>query len=905
MALFPGTRLGPYLVAAQIGAGGMGEVYRARDERLGRDVALKSLPEAFTGDAQRMARFQREAQLLASLSHSNIATIHGLEVSGATRALVMELVEGPTLADRIAQGAIPMDEALPIAKQITEALEYAHERGIIHRDLKPANIKLTKEGAVKILDFGLAKALADDPATPDASNSPTLSVAATKAGFILGTAAYMSPEQAKGKSVDRRADIWSFGVVLYEMLTGQRLHSGETASETLAAVIKDEPDWSKLSSGTPLGIRELLRRCLTKDPRARLRDIGEARIVLQDALTQPQANVSLGEARPWAGEQGAAGVRVWRVALPWILSVVLAAIAGLAVWTSWRGKPAPAPVVRRFVVDLPRGQVFWGPQPWIAISPDGWHAAYLASRLDGPGWGLYVRRMDQLQASSIPEEDLNQPFFSPDGQWVGYFAGTKLKKVSIQGGAPVTLCDVTNPRGASWSEDGTIIFSPDGAGGLWKVSAAGGRPEALTQSAAVADRLSHRWPHVLPNGRAVLFTVSGLSGGSQYSAIAALSLKTGKIHTLLEGGSSPRYLASGHIVYGRAGTLYAVSFDVERLELTGTPVPVEEDVRMDVTTGAGYYDTSREGTLVYLSGSAPVDLNELVWVDRKGTEKTIPAQPRAYSNVRVSPDGNRVVARVADSNVDIWVYEVRRGALSRLTFQPEEDESPVWTPDGKRIAFSSSIAAKGRSIVWKNADGSGVEEVLWEGGTHTHVNSISPDQRWLAFTDYDAGTHGDLWVLPLQGERKPQPFHKTTFNEYDACFSPDGRWIAYTSDESGQNEIYVQAFPGSGGKWQVSAGGGEGPVWAPNGKELFYRDGGKMVTVSIATTPAFSAGAPRLLFEGSQIRNPRREANYDVSPDGQRFLMTKGSGIGSRAAQYQVALNWTEEMKRRARPSKK
>jgi serine/threonine-protein kinase len=886
-----GQTIAHYKVTQKLGAGGMGEVYRARDERLGRDVAVKVLPQAFAADAGRMARLAREAQMLAALNHPHIAAIYGLEEGGPTRALVMELVEGQTLAERMTSGPLPLEDALPIARQITDALEYAHERGIIHRDLKPANIKVTPEGNVKILDFGLAKALEGEHPEQDVSASPTLTVAATQGGVILGTAAYMSPEQAKGKAADRRADVWAFGVVLYEMLAGQPLFAGETVSETLAGVIKEEPDWSRLPANLPAAIRKLVMRCLTKDPRQRLQAIGEARIAIEQHLAHPAAEA--------AGSATAPAVPVRGALLPWAATAVLALVAAIALWEWPRGRPPEPREVKRFAVQLVQNQVMFSVSNSFAVSPDGRHLVYKASRTAASGWQLFLRPMDQLEAQPLGDEDGEGAFFAPDGQWVGYFAGGKLKKISVRGGVPVTLCDGSLPRGATWGSDNTIVFTPYANTGLWRVSAAGGAPQPLTQLGANQRGNSHRWPHFLPSGEAVLFTIVE-ANNVETARIAVLNLRTGKWNVIVDSGTTPQYLPSGHIVFARGSTLFAVPFDAERLEVTGDAAPVVEGVLWDNAVGFYFFAVAADGTLVYVpDSSVQPAVNQIVWVDRKGVEKAIPAPARAYTWPRISPNGQQIAFRLAEGNIDIWVYQFSSGALPRLTFQPGEDETSVWTPDGKRVAYSSSIVGKPRTIFIKNADGSGAEEVLFEGGIHTHVSSISPDGRLLAFTDYDAATKGDIYVLPLQGERKPQPFLRTEFSEYDGKFSPDGNWIVYTSDESGQNEIYVQSFPGPGGKWQVSAGGGHSPVWARNGKEIFYRNGAKTMAVSVNTRPAFSPSAPRLLFEGTYLDNPRREANYDVSPDGQRFVMLKGNVSGSGPMQYVVVLNWAEEVKRR------
>lgn len=896
-----GSSIAHYKITQKLGAGGMGEVYRARDERLGRDVALKVLPQALAADTARMARFGREAQLLAALNHPHIASIYGLEEAGTTRALVMELLEGPTLAEHIASGPLPLDEALSIARQIAEALEYAHDRGIIHRDLKPGNIKITPEGKVKVLDFGLAKALEGDPAGQDISASPTLTFAATQAGVILGTAAYMSPEQAKGRAADRRADVWSFGVVLYEMLTGRMLFSGDTVSETLASVIKDEPGWNRLPADLPPTIQRLLRRCLTRDPRQRLQAVGEARITIEQYLANPAAAQNL---TPQAA--GGQNVSLGRRLMPWAVAAAMGLAAAVSLWGWLRIPPSPAPVVRRFVVELPKGQVIGGPVASLALSPDGAYLAYDASRMNGAGWQLHLRAMDQFESQPLGTEEGADAFFSPDGQWVGFFAGGKLKKVSVRGGTPIVLAQASRSFGAAWGSDGKIIYSPEADSGLWEVSEAGGPPQRLTQPDTARGERGHRWPEILPGGHAVLFAMIPSSGTYDQSSIAVLSLKTGKWRTLIEGGSNPKYVSSGHLIFARAGTLMAAPFDPDRLEMTGAPVPVLEGVFSDNTTNQAFYSVSADGMLVYMPASTNrAEANQFVWVSRKGAEQPLAAPARPYQIPRLSPDGRQIAVRMAETNVDIWVYDMARGALPRLTFQPGEDEAPAWTRDGKRVAYGSSQGSKPRTIFWRNADGSGVEEVLFEGGQHTHPNAFSPDGRFFAFTDYDPASKGDIFVLPLSGDRKPQPFLKTPFNEYDALFSPDGHWLAYTSDESGQNEIYVQAFPGPGGKAQVSTDGGHSPVWSRDGKELFYRNGSRMMAATVTFRPSFSASSPRVLFEGIYLDTPRRETNYDVSPDGQRFLMLKGEVGGTGPTQYHVVLNWSEELKRRVPPPRR
>jgi len=906
MALTPGTRIGSYEVVALIGAGGMGEVYRAHDTRLNRDVALKVLPEVFARDGQRMARFEREAKVLASLNHPNIAAIYGLEESGSIRALVMELVEGPTLAERIAGGPVPMDETLPIARQVADAVEYAHDNNVVHRDLKPANIKVKADGMVKVLDFGLAKAMSDEPTEGDMSNSPTLSMAATMQGVILGTAAYMSPEQAKGKRVDRRADVWAFGVILYEMLTGKQLYKGETVSETMAAVMMKEPALDALPAKSPPAIRNLLRRCLDKDARQRLRDMGEARIVIQDVLS--------GAAQVESAGAGSARSRALsRPALFLSTGALLigAVIAGVAIWNL---KPTPAPPSRpvtRTVIDLPPGDRLAAlDRPAVAVSLDGSQLAYVATR--GNVQQLYLRPMDSLEARPISgTEGALNPFFSPDGQWIGFFTGGSLKKVLVSGGAALTLAASGNHRGASWGSQGTIVFAPGTAGPLQQVLDAGGATQPLTR--LEKGEATHRWPEFLPGGQAVLFAAGANVASSQ---VAVYSAATGERRTLVPSGTQPRYAPSGHLIYSQEGTLMAVPFDAERLEVMGTPVPVVEGVMQSIASGNAQYSLSSTGSLIYVSGSIQAAQRKLVWVSRNGTEQPLAAPARAYFRPRVSPDGRRVAVAVVESENQVWLYDLSRDTLTRFTFEGNSNGIPSWTPDGKRIAFQSNKEGP-PNLFWQQADGSGGLERLGTSDFNQSPVSWSSDGQLLAFTETNPTTAQDIWVLRMsdpstssgqapsassgQG-RKAQPFLRTRFTEGSPQFSPDGRWLAYVSDESGRREIYVQPYPGPGGKWQISADGGTEPAWNRNGRELFYRNGDKMMVVEITTQPGFVAGKPRMLFEGPymQVPSPQTINAYDVSPDGQRFLMVKESEQAQTApTQVNVVLNWFEELKRR------
>jgi Tol biopolymer transport system component len=884
MTIAAGTRLGSYEVVAQVGAGGMGEVYRARDTKLGRDVAIKVLPANFVNDPERLSRFQREARMLAALNHANIATIYGLEQYDGGTCLVMELVSGETLAERVKAGPLGVEEALKIAVQIAEALEAAHEKSIIHRDLKPANVKVTPEGKVKVLDFGLAKAFAGDATTEDLSNSPTLSMAATMQGVIMGTAAYMSPEQAKGKPVTKATDIWAFGCVLYELLSGHAAFEGDDITEILAAVVKIEPDWSRLPENSPAAIRELLRRCLRKDRRQRLQDATGVRIEIEEAITAPSPG-------PTAAAPARRG---WRQAVVLGLAVLVAAVvAGLAVW---RLKPSPPLPVTRTVINVPPGQQLAGLDsgPALALSPDGTQLAYVARQ--GATQQLYLRAMDSLEARPMPgTEGATNPFFSPDSKLVGFFAGGKLKKVSVAGGASVTLGDVANPRGASWGSQGVIAFSASTTSLLQELPDAGGAPQPLTHFDKGEN--SHRWPEFLPGGKAVLFA-SGVGGGFNGAQIAAQSVATGERRNLVQGGTNPRYAPTGHLVYAQGGNLMAVPFDPQRLAVTGSAVPIVEGVVQSVA-GNSQYSFSAAGSLVYVPGSVQSRRTTLVWVSRNGGEKPLPAPAHNYEWPRISPDGRRLAVTILEDGSQIWLYDLSRETLTRSTFEGNVNIGPLWTPDGKRITFRTNKEGAADHSFWQLADGSGGLEQLTTGEYNESPSSWSPDGQLLAFMETNPTTGQDIWVLRMS-DRKAQPFLRTRFNESVPRFSPDGRWLSYISDESGRYEVYVQPYPGPGGKWQISTEGGTEPVWNPNGRELFYRSGDKMMAVDIATQPSFTLGKPHMLFQGPYIPTSATFPYYDVSPDGQRFLMLKPIESAEAApTQINVVLNWFEELKQK------
>jgi len=888
MALAAGTKLGSYEVVAQIGAGGMGEVYRAHDTKLARDVAIKVLPANFVNDPERLSRFQREARILAALNHTNIATIYGLEQTDGATCLVMELVPGETLAERVKAGPLAIEEALKIAAQIAEALEAAHEKQIVHRDLKPANVKVTPEGKVKVLDFGLAKAFAGDTSTEDMGNSPTLSMAATMQGVILGTAAYMSPEQARGKAVDKRTDIWAFGCVLYELLTGKQAFHGESTTEILASVLREEPDWRALPASTPVKIRELLKRCLQKDSRQRLHDAADARIEIEEALAAP----AMEELASAAKGVRALGRRAFLLSLCTLLLGV--AVTGLAVWNLKPAPTLPPQPITRIVMTLPPGRVLAGFEsgPAVALSPDGTHLAYVARQ--GDTQRLYLRAMDSLlEAQPIPDTDgASFPFFSPDSQWLGFYSSGALKKISVGGGTAVTIDNATVPVGASWGSRGMIAFAPTAASALQQVPDAGGTPQPLTRFEKGDN--SQRWPEFLPGAKAVLFSVGASAANWANAQVALQTVGMGDRRNLIQGGTQPHYAVSGHLVYAQGGTLMAVPFDPKRLQITGASVPVVEGVTQSISTGAAQYTISNTGSLVYVPGGVQGAERSLVWVDRSGAEQPFAAPQHSYESPRISPDGQRIAVTFDDQ---IWQYDLSRETLTRLTFAGNVNNRPVWTPDGKRIAFFSTKDGP-LNLFWQLADGSGGLEKLATSDLLDVPLSFSPDAQLLAFHEVNPMTGTDILLLRLS-DRKVLPFLRTPFNESDPRFSPDGRWIAYESDESGRSEIYVQPYPGPGGKSQVSRDGGTEPVWNRNGRELFYRSGNKMMAVEITTQPNIALGNPRVLFERQYVLATVPISNYDVSPDGRRFLMVKGDEQSTTATQINVVLNWFEELKRR------
>jgi serine/threonine-protein kinase len=902
-----GAKLGPYQIIGAIGAGGMGEVYRARDTRLNRIVAIKVLPAHLADRSELRERFEREARTIASLNHPHICTLHDIGRQDGIDYLVMEYLEGETLAQRLNKGLLPLEQVLQYAVEIADALDKAHRKGVTHRDLKPGNIMLTKTGT-KLLDFGLAKLKQEvAPANVQLSELPTADDPLTGKGMIVGTLQYMAPEQLEGKEVNARTDIFAFGAVVYEMATGNRAFEGKSQASLIAAILEHEPSpMSSLQPMTPPALDRVVKRCLAKEPERRWQTASDLCEELK-WIAEAGSQIMLASAVATKGIR-ALGRRGLILSVGTLLSA--AVVTGLAVWNL---KPSPPQPVSRVVINLPAGQQLAGLNsgPAVALSHDGTHLAYVARQ--GSTQQLYLRAMDSLEAKPIPgTEDAVNPFFSPDGQWLGFFADGKLKKVSVSGGATLSLGDAVSPNGASWGSQGLIAFAPTNISTVQQMPDERGTPKPLSRIEKGEN--SHRWPEFLPGGKAVLFTAGSTAGIWTNAQVAVQSLGTGERRNLIQGATHPRYAPSGHLVYAQGGNLMAVPFDPRRLGVTGAAVPVVDGVLQSPVTGAAQYSFSNTGSLVYLSGGVQAAQSRLVWVSRNGVEQPLAAPAHAYRFPRLSPDARRVAVTIEESESQIWLYDLARETLTRLTFQGNLNLVGAWTPDGKRIVFQSNKEGLG-NLFWQLSDGSGGLERLNTSEYPQAANSWSPDEQLLAFIEANPNTGFDIWVLrmgdpslgsgraPSAGSgqvRKAQPFLRTPFNESAPRFSPDGRWLAYSSDESGRFEIYVQPYPGPGGKWQISTGGGTEPVWNPNGRELFYRSGDKMMAVDIATQPGFTAGKPRMLFEGKYQPTPVTFPNYDVSPDGERFLMLKRSeSAGMALTQINVVLNWFEELKRR------
>jgi eukaryotic-like serine/threonine-protein kinase len=903
-----GQKLGPYEILEKLGEGGMGEVYRARDPKLNRDVAIKILLAAVAGDPERLARFQREAQLLASVNHPHIAAVFGVEDAGPVLALVMELVDGSTLAERLESGPIPLDEALSIARQIAEALEAAHDQGIIHRDLKPANVKVRDDGTVKVLDFGLAKVLESPTGShAGATMSPTLSMHATQAGIILGTAAYMAPEQARGRPADRRADIWAFGLIVFEMLTGRRAFEGDDISITLAAVLKDEVDWNALPADTPPYLSRLLRRCLQKDPRRRLPHIGLARIEIEEALSDPQAAMPL--------ENRVAVVRepwpFWKRAIP-IAAAAIAAAALTAVIVP-KLKPTPPPGrIMRFRITLPQGVVYLTPpRAVMAMSPDGSTFAL------GTAAGLFVHTLADDRTRQVVGGSLESggavgvlnPVFSPDGRWIAYFeAGGgegPLRKVAVTGGAPIVLCRSFPPFGASWA-DGQIVFAT-GTKGIQRVSENGGNPETLVPAGGVLMQ----GPQMLPGGDTIIFSATTDSGANQWdrAEIVAYGLKSGVRKTILTGGSDARYVPTGHLVYALSGVLFAVPFDARTLEVRGGPVPVVEGIRRGVISGAALFGFSNDGTLAFLPGplAGTGSHADLVWTAKDGSVTPLNLRPGQYETPRLSPNGRQAAVVNTDAaGVNVWIVDLTGvNSMRRLTYGGR-NRSEVWSPDGQQIAFQSDREGDAGIFV-QRADGTASAQRLTraDNGVAHLPESWSPDGTHILFSS-NKGSEYSLWAVSV-ADGKTQPFGGVHSGKLlNATFSPDGKWIAYGTDDTGVDAVFVQPFPATTTKYQISSGDvGHHAVWSRDGKQLYYIPGPtRFVSVNVATQSGFAVTPPVPAPRGFNIGNAQTSPrNHDIAPDG-RFLGIIAAGLPATPTaigtqQMEFVINWFEELKQR------
>ena len=915
-----GQSLSHYRIVDKLGQGGMGEVFLAHDTTLDRKVAVKLLPDAFAADPDRLARLQREARLLASLNHPNIAAIYGLEQADGRRFIVMELVEGETLADRLSRGALPVSEALGICRQIADGLEAAQEKGIVHRDLKPSNVMVSADGKVKILDFGLAKALETTPAS-DLSETLTREAGATLEGVILGTMPYMSPEQARGKPLDTRTDIWSFGCVLYETLAGRRAFPGSAATDVLARILEREPDWSLLPGAVTENVKCLLRRCLQKDPRRRLRSIGDARIELDDTLSGQIPAVTVVRAAPR---------RSILIAAP---AALLLGIAGTFLWP-WRQTQGIAPPqVVRFTFDLPPDQPMkptWNPQ--LMFSPDGGVLAY--SHSVGDMETTFIRRLGDLDATPLASAPgMSIPVFSPDGRYVLLMDSMQsaLRKAALSGGAPVFFAAYDMAFRGDWALDNYYYWTTHYFGPVVRTAISSGKQEPVTELDLAKQERTHRHVQVLPGGRAIMFTVStGGIASFNDARIDLYRLDTKERKTLVQGGFSPRYSPSGHIVYAQGGSLYAVPFDTNRLEVTGPPVKVVDGVFMSTNSGSAHFDISRTGSLTYAAGKAEGGERTMVWVDRGGKATPLPLPPRSYLFPRISPVSREIAYEIEGVNHDLYIYDPDRDIPTQLT-KDGVSHAPVWTPDGRHIAFRSWKAGT-MTMWWMPSDQSGPQERLTMVGARQSVVSFSPDMRFLAFNQMDMGGMGmdsdmpmmgaaggmgsggtGIWILPMQGDRTPRPFVRSQFIQGSGRFSPDGKWVAYCSnEESGRNEVFVQPWPGPGPKIKISSGGGTDPIWSRNGKELFYRNGDKMMVVAVENLTTGRPSKPRGLWTGNYSHGMSSscgppgttEANYDVTGDGEHFLMVKDLDEGAASTRIVVVLNFAEELRKRGKEQK-
>ena len=898
-------QIGPYTIDREVGRGGMGVVYLATDTRLDRKVAIKALPEHFAQEPERLARFEREAKLLASLSHPNIAGVYGLEEAGGARHLVMEFVEGRTLAEHLASGPIAVDESLRIAVQIAAGVEAAHEAGVIHRDLKPGNIIVTPDGKAKVLDFGLAREIEGRGSSLDLSRTPTMTSPPpspshhTGAGQIIGTAAYMSPEQARGRRIDRRTDIWSFGCVLYEMLTGDSPYRGETVTDSLGAILHKEPEWDRLPRDTPATVRLLLRRCLAKDPERRLRDIGDARVEIEEFLRDPNASVVelAGTALAEAESRRAGSSRV-----AWAVVALLVLVSGALGWAAWSASRSPSAPVRRFLTvtggDLELAGATSHP---FAISPDGRTLAFIA-RLPEGRRALHIRGLDEFRP--VPRQGTEgalNPFFRPDGAWIGYYADGHIMKIPTDGGAPVTVCETPQGdfRGGTWTDDGHIVFAPSTSTGLYIVPDSGGEPKELTTLGP--EERSHRWPHALPGSNAVLFTAQDTGSDFENATIEAVRLDTGERTVLHRGGSNPVFARSGHLLFGRSEGVFAAAFDPAALRLKAAPVRALENVAFARPNGGLSLSLSDDGVLVCLLGDGGDFRSLLNWSDRSGVRTPVGVEPQGIGAASLSPDGRRVVLqvfRLEDGWSDLWVFEIARGVMTRLTFGDGDSIQPIWSPDGDEIAYTSVPRGSFPLLSVVGADGS-------------DARTIGPGDQFEAATDWlDDGAlvfdrdrpeaSYDIATRRAEGADQITYIVDTPFQDRRGVVSPDGRWIAYDSLASGRSEVYVRPFPDGAGRWQISADGGSHPVWSPDGDELYFLWNRRLYAVAVnGAGESFEIGIPAPLFEFTP--GGMDYPAFAVHPDGDRFLLVERDPTADPSSRNELAvtLNWFDELRER------
>ena len=880
-----GSRVGSLEIGSVIGRGGMGEVYRARDTRLERDVAIKVLPTVFASDSDRLARFKREAVILASLNHPNVAAIYGVEDLGHAQALVLELVEGPTLDERLREHALAVEDTISIARQMAEGLEAAHERGIVHRDLKPANIKLRSDGVVKLLDFGLATAF--DPAVAPSAASPDSSSNATPASGVLGTPNYMSPEQRGGQITDKRSDIWAFGAVLYEMLTRSTPFAGGSDSEI---------DWSRLPPETPDALQRLMARCLERNPRQRLRDIGEARVMLEGISSEP--------ARLRRARRFGRGLMA-----PAVAAFIATIVAVGATW--WVMRPAAPQVTRLMLATDGETALFVDPQTEdLAISPDGRRIVYKGGRR-GDQTRLFVRGLDRLEAVPITPPGLPKaPFVSPDGRWVGFFEPgdlVTLKRVAISGGPSQTLARLSGAsRGASWGTDGTIVVATSvESSGLFRVSDNGSEPDLLTVPDTQRDERDHLWPHHLPDGKSLLFTVTSTTGGRDAAFVAVLDLESRGWRPVLRAASQAKYLQSGHLLYVAGEALWMVPFDVSQLQTTG-PARVVVPHVLILPTGTAEFAVAPDGTLAYVADTAARTRRRMVWVDRNGHEEEITdAPPRVYAAPRLSPDGSRIALEIADGDHDIWVWDIRRRTLTQVTTGPAIDQAPLWSADGERLFFTSTGGGSLGALLSQAADGSGTAERLTESRNIRRPTSVLADNAGVIYSEA-----GDLMLLTMRAPRSRKAVLHTTAVEHSGAVSPDGRWIAYDSSDSGfvspSTQVFVRPFPDvNKARFQISTNGGGQPRWSRDGRELFFLVvDGTVMGVDVVRGPTWHASTPRQILPRNVLADVSTSLRtFDVTPDGQRFLVLKSSpGTTVPAPQIVVVQNWLGEINGADRP---